>query len=368
MSTTNLTNRDLNIIYDKVSKLVVDDICSAIVDGAPLTETLKTNLETQMIQILKKPTVQEKMGSIIEQNVSVTLRKATKGDLLLYAFLTMKSVEELTISTLLQIFKSVYESGDTNNAFVDRLIRMLYKPPYSEWFPSAFAGGARKTSRRGTKRGARMLPTASKTRKRSPRNKRTIGGANIIMDVVKGIGAKARNTGKGIRNTGKGVYDAVTGAPYSVKNAVVSGYNKIRGSNKATETEITARASGIYDKYSQKLVEMTMKQLNKTSQEVAKKMTNASYVYMMQKENSSAVLNSVLIMIENTIANTSYLKDIFPVLLVQALYNSRSLVGSTILDILGTNDMSPPDKNMVNRVIDALRIKLGKTVGDVQTE
>lgn len=363
MSTTNLTNRDLNIISDKVSKLVVDDICSAIVNGAPLTTTLTTNLETQMIEILKKPTVQEKMGSIIEQNVTVTLRKATKGDLLLYAFLTMKSVEDLTTSTLLQIFKSVYESGDTNNAFVDRLIRMLYKPPYSELFPSAIAGGARKTSRRGTKRGARILPTASKTRKRSIRNNRTISGGNIIMNAVKGIGSKARNTAKGIR---EGVYGAVTGAPYSVKNAVVSGYNKIRGSNKATESEITARASGIYDKYSQKLVEMTMKQLNKTSQDVAKKMTNASYVYMMK--NGSAVLNSALIMIENTIANTPYLKDIFPVLLVQALYNSRSLVGSTILDILGTNDMSSPDKALVVNVMSKLRTKLAATVGAVQPE
>jgi hypothetical protein len=364
-----LTNTDLNTIYSMVSKRVVDDICSAIVKGAPLTDTLSTNLQEQMLKILQKEDFREKINSILEQSVSITLRKATSGDLLLYAFSAMKSFEELTPNAMLKIFESVYKPGDTKHKFVDRLIRMLYKPPYSEWFPTAaIRGGTRKMSRRGTRRGTRKSLISSKTQSRSVRNKRSIGGDGIwkalantarnASDKVKGIAASG--AGK-VGNTLRDIRDNITSSASSVKSTAGDAKNSILGREKATDSEMAAHASEIYDKYSNKLVEMTMKQLDKTSGEVAKKMTNASYLYMMK--NGSSILNPVLIMIENTIINKPYLNDIFPVLLTQALYNSRSLVGSTILDVVDETIMSPPNKIMVNSVINALRTKLDKTVG-----
>ena len=79
------------------------------------------------------------------------------------------------------------------------------------------------------------------------------------------------------------------------------------------DTEIEENTNELYEKYNKELIDMVTKKLDETSSDIAKKMTNASYVYMMK--NGTQILDTTLNSIESSIAKTNLTQNVLKIAL-----------------------------------------------------
>ena len=358
-----LTNRDLSIIYDKISDLFVKEMCESLVNRQDMTTILSQNLQQKMSEILSKPDTQSKMNDILMQSVNVSLRKATNGPILLYALLTQNiDIHDKTKAKILEIFKKVYQDGDDIYKYRKRLITELQTPPYRDWFPSTTQSGGkrkRKTRRKSTRQ------------KRNKKNKTRRGGN--ITDSVKGVGKKMSKTWQGASENISGAAgyakDSALGAATSISDSASGMKNRLLGRTPATESQIEGTTNELYEKYNKTLVDMATQKLDKTSSDIAKKMTNVSYVYMMK--NGKQVLDSTLHSIEKTIQNNQSIQNVLPILVVQSLYQARNVVVRALMSANkehNSDNFEKPDDTFVTIFIEKLIEKLKKEVGDVDPE
>ena len=396
------TYRDLGMIYDKIVEKMVTDICESLVDGKTLTDDLRNELIEKMSKILDRSDTESKMNAVIIQGMNTSLRRATNGPLLLYALLKQSSHDKAMVE-ILKIFKSVHEDSQSVYQFRKKLMTELQTPPYKEWFPStpSTTTGGGKSKRKTRKKSTR--------KKRKLKNKTRRGGgirdymsaaASGIADAGSGLGKKMKNTGSTVlakaremkSAAGNARRDAVSGirnapgaavsgirkigkAPNAVRGAVSDAWNAATGQQEVelSETDLEQNSNELYEKYHKKLIEMVTKKMDDTAGDITKKMTNVSYVYMM--EHGKEILESTLNTLEKAIESSQSIQDVFPILVVQALYQARNDVVSAIMSAekdrqtrAPLKTFAPPDKDFVDDFINKLMAKLAKKVGDVDPD
>jgi hypothetical protein len=133
----------------------------------------------------------------------------------------------------------------------------------------------------------------------------------------------------------------------------------------------------LYEKYNKSLIDMVTKKLDETSGDIAKKMTNASYVFMMK--NGTQILDTTLNSIESSIAKTNLPQNVLPILVVQSLYQARNFVVKALMNAEEKRKEEPtekpksdnfeqPDEQFVTDFMDTLIEKIKVEVGDVDPE
>jgi len=363
-NTKNFTQRDLSKIYDKISEKIVTEICESLVDGKTLTNDLRNALIEKMSKILDRSDTESKMNAIIIQGMNTSLRRATHGPLLLYALLKQSSGDR-TMVEIEKIFKLVWKENETVYQFRKRLVTELQTPPYKELFPSSLTGG-RKLTRKIRKKSTRT--------KRKLKNKTQRGGdfrdsmsaaANKAKSGMSAADSKAKS---GMSAAGSAMYNA----PGNIGSAASGAYKSVTGQQdvELSQTDLEQNSNELYEKYHKKLTEMVTKKMDDSAGDITKKMTNVSYVYMM--EHGKDILNSTLNTLENTIQQNQSIRDVFPILVVQALYQARNYVVSAIMSAekqrQGDNKsdtFEKPDDAFVAIFREKLMNKLAKKVGDV---
>ena len=373
--TKKFTQRDLSKIYDNISEKIVTEICESLVDGKTLTDDLRYALIEKMSKILDRSDTESKMNAIIIQGMNTSLRRATHGPLLLYALLKQSSGDR-TMVEIEKIFKLVWKENETVYQFRKRLMTELQTPPYKELFPSSLTGGGKLTR---------------KTRKKSTRTKRKLknktrrgGGVRDYMSAAaskaksgmsaaaskakSGMSAAASKAKSGMSAAGSAMYNA----PGNIGSAASGAYNSVTGQQdvELSQTDLEQNSNELYEKYHKKLTEMVTKKMDDSAGDITKKMTNVSYVYMM--EHGKDILKSTLNTLENTIQQNQSIRDVFPILVVQALYQARNYVVSAIMSAekqrQGDNKsdtFEKPDDAFVAIFREKLMNKLKIKVGDV---
>ena len=397
------TYRDLGMIYDKIVEKIVTDICESLVDGKSFTQNLRDILVEKMSKILDRSDTESKMNAVIIQGMNTSLRRATNGPLLLYALLK-QSPHDNTAVEILKIFKSVHEDSQSVYQFRKKLMTELQTPPYKEWFPSTpstTTGGGkskRKTRKKSTRKKRKLK---NKTRRgggfvdsiRSAASNAKSGIAaagsglkNKMGETGSGMMAKAREMKSaagnarraavsGIRNAPGAVGNAMYNAPGAARGAVSDAWNAATGQQEVelSETGLEQNSNELYEKYHKKIIEMITKKMDDTAGDITKKMTNVSYVYMM--EHGKEILESTLNTLEKVIESNQSIQNVFPILVVQALYQARNDVGSAIMSAekerLGdkkSDTFEKPDDAFVAFFIKKLMDKLAIKVGDVDPD
>ena len=248
--------------------------------------------------------------------------------------------------------------------FRKRLITDLQTPPYKEWFPSTTQAGGK--SKRKTRR-------KSTRKKRNKKNKTRRGGGMVdslrskassmkqgTIAAGRGFGNKLSdyrhrpcrgceaNWRQALQRVRRNIVD-ITGQPVNrlrlmlmlppadatvddatVADATAAVVTTTGVHVPATATEIEENTNELYEKYNKALIDMVTKKLDETSSDIAKKMTNASYVYMMK--NGTQILDTTLNSIESSIAKTNLTQNILPILVVQSLYQARNVVVKALMD------------------------------------
>ena len=410
-NTRKFSQRDLSNIYDKITEKIVTDICESLVDGKTLTDDLRNALIEKMSKILDRSDTESKMNAVIIQGINTSLRRATNGPLLLYALLKQSSNDK-TMAEIEKIFKLVWKENESVYQFRKNLMTELQTPPYKEWFPSTpstTTGGGKSTRKTRKKSTRKKRKLKNKTRRgggfvdsirsaasnaksgmsaAASRAKQGIAAAGSGLktkmgETGSGIMAKAREMKSaagdarraavsGIRNAPGAIGSAMYNAPGAVSSAASGAYNAATGQQEVelSQSDIEQNSNELYEKYHKKITEMVTKKMDDTAGDITKKMTNVSYVYMM--EHGKEILDSTLNTLENTIQQNQSIQDVFPILVVQALYQARNDVVSAIMiaekERLGDNKpdtFEEPDSDFVKTFIDKLLPKLAIKVGDI---
>ena len=425
-NTRKFSQRDLSNIYDKITEKIVTEICESLVDGKTLTDDLRNALIEKMSKILDRSDTESKMNAVIIQGINTSLRRATNGPLLLYALLKQSSNDK-TMVQILKIFKSVWVEGQSVYQFRKHLMTELQTPPYKKWFPSTpstTTGGGKSTRKTRKKSTRKKRKLKNKTRRgggirdyMSAAASRAKDGMSAAASRAKsGMSAAASRAKDGISNAASGAKHGIAAAGSGLKNkmgetgsgimakakemksaagdarrAAVSGirnapgamgravssaasgaYNAATGQQEVelSQSDIEQNSNELYEKYHKKITEMVTKKMDDTAGDITKKMTNVSYVYMM--EHGKEILDSTLNTLENTIQQNQYIQDVFRILVVQALYQARNDVVSAIMiaekERLGdkkSDIFEEPDGGFVTFFIKNLMDKLAIKVGDV---
>ena len=234
MPNNTLTDRDLSIIYDKISELLVKEVCESLVNGEEnIIEKLAKQLRLKMVSILDKSDTQSKMNDILMQSINVSLRKATNGPILLYTLLTRN--RDSTHVEIKKILNNVWKADESVYQFRKRLITELQTPPYKEWFPSTTQAGGK--SKRKTRR-------KSTRKKRNKKNKTRRGGGmrDKIRSAASGTIAGVRGLGNKMSATGTGLVEGAkqTGSSFAKGAKKYSGYNWATGQSPPVDVDATA--------------------------------------------------------------------------------------------------------------------------------
>ena len=404
-NTKKFSQRDLSKVYDKITDKIVTEICESLVDGKTLTDDLRNALIEKMSKILDRSDTESKMNAVIIQGMNTSLRRATHGPLLLYALLKQSSNDK-TMVEILKIFKLVWKENESVYQFRKRLMTELQTPPYKEWFPSTtdVVGGksTRKTRKKSTRKKRKLK---NKTRRgggfvdsiRSAASNAKSGMSAAASRAKHGIAAagsglktKMGETGSGIMANARGMksaagdarraaFSGIRNAPGAMgraaSGAASGAYNAATGQQEVelSQSDIEQNSNELYEKYHKKITEMVTKKMDDTAGDITKKMTNVSYVYMM--EHGKEILNSTLNTLENTIQQNQSIQDVFPILVVQALYQARNYVVSAIMSAekqrqedKKSDTFEKPDDAFVAIFREKLMNKLKIKVGDVDPD
>ena len=404
-NTKKFSQRDLSKVYDKITDKIVTEICESLVDGKTLTDDLRNALIEKMSKILDRSDTESKMNAVIIQGMNTSLRRATHGPLLLYALLKQSSNDK-TMVEILKIFKLVWKENESVYQFRKRLMTELQTPPYKEWFPSTtdVVGGksTRKTRKKSTRKKRKLK---NKTRRgggfvdsiRSAASNAKSGMSAAASRAKHGIAAagsglktKMGETGSGIMANARGMksaagdarraaFSGIRNAPGAMgraaSGAASGAYNAATGQQEVelSQSDIEQNSNELYEKYHKKITEMVTKKMDDTVGDITKKMTNVSYVYMM--EHGKEILNSTLNTLENTIQQNQSIQDVFPILVVQALYQARNYVVSAIMSAekqrqedKKSDTFEKPDDAFVAIFREKLMNKLKIKVGDVDPD
>ena len=276
-----LTTRELNIIYDKVADKVVDRICNQLINGYTVSDTLNKKIEDSMVNILNDTSISNKLGDIILQNVDVLFRKAVKGPHLLYTLLSNNDTYEPVKQKLLRrMEKLTIIDGKINMRDISK--QLFNKPLHVK-------KGGKKTLRK-----------------------------KIIL----------RNNENKTR-----VYRGGDGSKQLLDVAVSKGIQQVQ--NNTTINDVDA----LFSNYVESLINQSSKNLITTSNNISKKMINATYNYMLKNGDSilKATHDGIVTQFNKIPIN------IVDIIIDQVLYDSKDILSKSIR--LNITDKEKTDKN-----------------------
>ena len=189
-----------------------------------------------------------------------------------------------------------------------------------------------------------------------------------------GMMAKAREMKSAAGDARRAAVSGIRNAPGAVSGAVSSAasgaYNAATGQQEVelSQSDIEQNSTELYEKYHKKITEMVTKKMDDTAGDITKKMTNVSYVYMM--EHGKEILDSTLNTLDDTIQQNQSIQGVFPILVVQALYQARNDVVNAIMSaekqrqVANKSDtFKKPDEAFVaifrEKLMNTLKIKVG---------
>ncbi len=379
-----ITNLDRNKIRVAIADKLVDKICSELIDSKPLTSNLRETLGNTMTNVLNEPQNKSKITQTLFQSIDSALRIPSSGPLLLYSLVTNENTYKYIQKFITTIFSNVYNENDTINVFSKRLYQQLRNPPYETWFSQTQQGGKKRKTLRSKKNLSK-----NKIQKRKTKRARKYAGGNALAGMAKGFVKKHKGTlEKQVKKFAEEHKDDIeqiaknnvteennveTSVPskkardkmiWSKKvkddysqgkealSAIGSNLEKNIGKHGVTLPsismpsmpsmptfgkedlpemsggEIDQAADDLIVKFGTSLIENITKDIPTISPRILQRMTNASYVHALK--NSDQLIDSAKRSIGDTIRITPMIMDVFPIILVQALYNSIDTVTESL--------------------------------------
>ena len=293
-----LTNRELNVVYQKISDKFVDKLCSDMIGDRTVSGNFSKIVQDKMIEVLGKAETQDKMADAVLQSVGTTLRHSTKGPYLLYALLdNTRSIREVE-DVMRKVFNDIYKEGDNKYVFVKRLA-MVLNEPHPGLFLTPKRGGGRTHKRR-------------KTDKKMRKSRSVLGGIKQRGGLDPALAAGALSSATSVV--------ANLAANAAAKSASNDVPKTIAGAGTASNSAVIA--NDLYFDYEKALLTNAAKNVNAVSNHMTTKMVNASYIYMLK--NGQTVLNAVRSNIETSLSNQSSSYDVNRIIIIQALFSARN--------------------------------------------
>ena len=333
-----LTNRELNVVYQKISDKFVDKLCSDMINDKTVSGNFSKIVQDKMIEVLGKAETQDKMADVVLQSVGTTLRHSTKGPYLLYALLDNTASIRAVEDVMRKVFTDIYKEGDNKYVFVKRLA-MVLNEPHPGLFLTPKRGGGRTHKRRKTIR-----------KSRSVRGGTLLESAGQMLGKVKeGVKSAGSSVKRGFSKIGQAAQKTYSGSSAT--------------SNAASDSGLIANE--LYFDYEKTLLNNATKNINAVSNHISTKMVNASYIYMLK--NGQTVLDAVRSNIETSLSNQSSSYDVNKIIIIQALFSARNELTRSIHTVAkkqakispGFNPISPAFiSDVVHELLQNIRLAL----------
>lgn len=349
----NITNRDRNKIRIAIADKLVDKICNELINGQPLIQHLRETLGNTMVNVLNNPENKSKITQTIFQSVDSALKIPSSGPLLLHGLLSNEESYNYVQNYISTIFSRIYKENDTINLFTKRLYQQLRNPPYQSWF-SQKGGKKRKTIRNKNKfKNNHLRKTKRKTIYYGGKIELTKIAQNYAEDYAKN---KKDEMNEVVDNLVKESTEQPHRELIDTNNqqktedeSKASYLEKINlKKREMTGGEIEQNADELLKKFGNSLIENVTSDIPTISPQILQRMLNASYVHALK--NGDQLLNSAQVALSETIKTTPLLMDIFPIILVQALYNSNKIISESIVNTLHKQNEDARKKGEKNTI------------------
>ena len=346
-----LTNIELNIIYDQISDKLVNRICNQIINNTKISTGLSKQISKTMIDILGKPFTSNKLENIILQNVNVLMRKSFQGPYLLYSLLTKET--DKVRDVLNNHIVEMHYTDDSVDKFTKSLIDKL-------------SGYTKNNNKKGGKKTLRKKNKWSTRRNRTRNMRGGLGDNNKIID---GINSLVNNNtiGNSVDKLETVVSNNIPLSNTEQQQPQLNSKQQPPQLNTQQQQQpLQTNNDILINKYTEALIKRSTQNLLETSNQISKKMVNASYKYMMR--NGKTILNST------SGAVTNIFKDVTPddltnIIITQALFNSKDILSSAIkLVVIEKREESKKNNknykfnpsNIVTDILNKLKTELEK--------
>ena len=402
-----ISDRDRTKIRMAVADKLVDKVCDALIEGKPLTGNLRETLGNTMTNVLNEPENKSKITQTIFQSVDSALKMPLQGPLLLFSLVNNNQSYSYIQNYITMIFSKVYNENDTIKLFNKRLYDQLSEPPYESWFSQiSQQGGKKRKTKRKTKRSKKKLSKRNKT-KHIRKQRGGMAMPAGVAGMAKGFVEKNKDTLEKVAketveetkgNLEKMAKDTVTNDNKDdpkpepekekdrkdmsfaerVKDDYAKGKEKMSKLSTKLETDLGANginmpsmpgmpsmpsmpsfglgkkmpemtggeidqtADDLIVKFGSSLIENITTDIPTISPQILQRMLNASYIHAIK--NGDQLVDSANNTLANTIKSTPLLMDIFPVILVQALYNSGKYVMESLAQTFQQQKKDARDK------------------------
>lgn len=392
----NITDRDRTKIRIAIADKLVDKVCDALIDGKPLTGNLRETLGNTMVKVLNEPENKSKISQTIFQSVDSALKMPLRGPLLLFSLVNNEQTYTYIQNYITMIFSKVYQENDTIKLFNKRLYDQMGDPPYNVWFAPVQKGGKkrktirfkkksnkrmkkkRKTKRIRKQRGG-MAGVAGAAKKFAQENKdKLVEEASEMVeekknevteqatDMVEGAskqepvidGGKQKKSfsdkvsgefSKGLEDMGKEFTNLETqlgkrgvNMPKMPSLPSMPSLGLGKKIPEMTGGEIDQNANDLIQKFGSSLIENITTDIPNISPQILQRMLNASYIHSIK--NGDQLVDGANSALSNTIKTTPLLMDVFPIILVQALYNSGKYVMESLAQAFQQQKKDARDK------------------------
>lgn len=357
-----------------------------MIDGKPLSGNLRETLGNTMIKVLNEPENKSKISQTIFQSVDSALKMPLRGPLLLFSLVNNEQTYNYIQNYITMIFSKVYQENDTIKLFNKRLYDQMGDPPYNVWFAPVQKGG----KKRKTMRFKRKSNKRNRKKRKTKRVRKQRGGmagaakkfaqenkdelvkeasemveekknevteqANETPAVIDGGKQKQSFSDKVSSEFSKGLVDMGKEFTHLETQLGKSGINMPKmpslpsmpsfGLGKKipemTGGQIDQNANDLIQKFGSSLIENITTDIPNISPQILQRMLNASYVHSIK--NGDQLVDGANSALSNTIKTTPLLMDVFPIILVQALYNSGKYVMESLAQAFQQQKKDARDK------------------------
>lgn len=370
----NITDRDRTKIRIAIADKLVDKVCDALIDGKPLTGNLRETLGNTMVKVLNEPENKSKISQTIFQSVDSALKMPLRGPLLLFSLVNNEQTYTYIQNYITMIFSKVYQENDTIKLFNKRLYDQMGDPPYNVWFAPVQKGGKKRKTMRFKKKSNKR----NRKKRKTKRVRKQRGGMTGVAGAAKKIaednkdklaeqapetpavidGGKQKKSfsdkvsgefSKGLEDMGKEFTNLETQLGKSGVNmpkmpSLPSMPSLGLGKKipEMTGGEIDQNANDLIQKFGSSLIENITTDIPNISPQILQRMLNASYIHSIK--NGDQLVDGANSALSNTIKTTPLLMDVFPIILVQALYNSGKYVMESLAQAFQQQKKDARDK------------------------
>ena len=395
----NITDRDRTKIRIAIADKLVDKVCDALIDGKPLTGNLRETLGNTMVKVLNEPENKSKISQTIFQSVDSALKMPLRGPLLLFSLVNNEQTYNYIQNYITMIFSKVYQENDTIKLFNKRLYDQMGDPPYNVWFAPVQKGGKKRKTMRFKKKSNKRKKKKRKTKRVRKQRGGMPGVAGAATKIAQDNKDKlAEQASKTVEETKNEVVQQASetvennSSPPETAEVIDGGKQKQSFSDKVsgefskgladmgkefthletqlgksginmpkmpslpsmpslglgkkipemTGGQIDQNANELIQKFGSSLIENITTDIPNISPQILQRMLNASYIHSIK--NGDQLVDGANSALSNTIKTTPLLMDVFPIILVQALYNSGKYVMESLAQAFQQQKKDARDK------------------------